>query len=368
LSAASVAPVSTGIVDGQPSRWLRIFAWVSFIANVVIIGTGGAVRLTGSGLGCSEWPLCTPESLVPTAELGIHGLIEFGNRTMTGVLVLAALAVLFTLLGAVGGRPAVMNATGYAIYAVVAGAIFFAAAALVGLPGFSFFNAILLTVVGIAAVRSLHITNARRDLVLLAWIALIGVVMQAFVGGITVLTKLNPAIVGFHYVSSLLLACITAAFIVRMNAPSTARELQVPKPYAILTHITTFAMAVLIFVGVLTTAAGPHSGDANIERNGFDASLLAHLHSWPGYVTFALVLALVIWAAVKRLPPLKWAVVLLVLLIVQILVGIYQARNGLPPFFVGVHMVLATLAASAMTVMVLKLKRLRAVAIAETER
>lgn len=357
MSAASVAPVNTGIVHGQPGRWLRIFAWVSFITNVVIIGTGGAVRLTGSGLGCSEWPLCTPESLVPTAELGIHGLIEFGNRTMTGVLVLAALAVLFTLLGAVGGRPVVKNAIGYAVYGVVAGAVFFAAAALVGLPGFSFFNAVLLTVVGIAAVRSLHITNTRRDLVVLAWIVLLGVVMQAFVGGITVLTKLNPAIVGFHYVSSLILACVAAAFIVRMHEPETSRERQVPKAYAILTHVTTFAMAVLIFVGVLTTAAGPHSGDENIERNGFDASLMAHLHSWPGYITFALALALVVWAAAKRLPTLRWALTLLALLIVQILVGIYQARNGLPPLFVGIHMVLATLAAATMTVLVLRLKK-----------
>lgn len=342
---------------GGLPRLLVISAWVSFLANVIIIGTGGAVRLTGSGLGCSEWPLCTPDSLVPTAELGIHGLIEFGNRTLTGLLVVAALAVLFTTLAHFGGKAAVRNALGYAIYAVIAGVAFFASAALVGLPGFSFFNAILLTVVGIAAVRSMSLVKMRRDLVVLSWIVLIGVVMQAFVGGITVLTKLNPAIVGFHYVSSLILACIAAVFLVRMRQPALPRELQVPKAYAILTHITTLAMAVLIFVGVLTTAAGPHSGDANIERNGFDASLLAHLHSWPGYVTFALVLVLVIWAAMKKLPTLGWGLTLLAIMVVQIAVGVYQARNGLPPLFVGVHMVLAALAASAMTVFVLRLKR-----------
>ena len=94
-----------GYVAGkQFPRWLSVSAWVSFVLNVVIIGTGGAVRLTGSGLGCSEWPLCTPESLVPTPELGIHGLIEFGNRTITGLLVFAALAVLLPLLHSVGGR------------------------------------------------------------------------------------------------------------------------------------------------------------------------------------------------------------------------------------------------------------------------
>ena len=68
-------------VDGR----IRTFAWLSFLAEVLIIATGGAVRLTGSGLGCPTWPTCTPGSLIPTAEMGIHGIIEFGNRTLTGV-------------------------------------------------------------------------------------------------------------------------------------------------------------------------------------------------------------------------------------------------------------------------------------------
>ncbi|MBP6684982.1 MAG: COX15/CtaA family protein, partial [Leucobacter sp.] len=69
-------------------------AWASFVLNVLIIATGGAVRLTGSGLGCTDWPLCTPGSLVPTQEQSYHALIEFGNRTISGPLLLAALAVL----------------------------------------------------------------------------------------------------------------------------------------------------------------------------------------------------------------------------------------------------------------------------------
>jgi cytochrome c oxidase assembly protein subunit 15 len=86
---------------------LRVFAWLSFIAEVIIIGTGGAVRLTGSGLGCDQWPLCTPGSLVPTQELGIHGLIEFGNRTMTGAVgILALLVLLFARSAASSSRQA----------------------------------------------------------------------------------------------------------------------------------------------------------------------------------------------------------------------------------------------------------------------
>ena len=347
-----------GYVAGkQFPRWLSVSAWVSFVLNVVIIGTGGAVRLTGSGLGCSEWPLCTPESLVPTPELGIHGLIEFGNRTITGLLVFAALAVLLPLLHNVGGRRLLTNALWFAAGGIGVGFVGWIVAGTVRLPEFVVFSAIVLLAVIVASVQSLRITSRRRDLVTLAWIVLIGVVAQAFVGGITVLTELNAFIVGFHYVASLVLVCVTAAFIVRMRDPHGPRERAVPLPFLILTHVATFCMAIVIVMGVLTTANGPHSGDEQVIRQGFDATLLSHLHAWPGYVTFALVLTLVIWAAVAKLRPLKWLVTLIVLLIVQIIVGVYQAREGLPPLFVGVHMVLAALNAAALTVTVLRLKR-----------
>lgn len=338
-------------------RFLTFSAWASFVLNVIIIGTGGAVRLTGSGLGCSQWPLCTPDSLVPTAELGIHGIIEFGNRTLTGFLSVAAISVLFAVLSHLGGWPAVRNALGYAAYGVVAGAVFMTTAILVGLPGFIFFTATLLTVVGAAGVRSLSVVGKRKDLVSMAWIVLFGVILQAFVGGVTVLTELNPFIVGFHYIVSIALVCVTTAFIVRMYQPAGARARQVPRGFAILTHVTTLALTISVLMGVLTTANGPHSGDADVIRNGFDATLLSHFHSWPGYLTFALVIVLVVWSSLKRLAPRNWTIALLAALIVQIAVGVFQSRNGLPPLAVGVHMVLATLTASAMTVTVLRLKR-----------
>jgi cytochrome c oxidase assembly protein subunit 15 len=135
------------------------------------------------------------------------------------------------------------------------------------------------------------------------------------------------------------------------------RERAVPKGFAILTHVTTLFMAITVLFGVLTTGAGPHSGDESIVRDGFDATLLSHIHAWPGYISLALVLALVGWSAAKRLRPLRWSIALLAVLIVQIGVGVFQARSGLPPFAVGVHMVLASLTAAAMTVVVLRLKR-----------
>lgn len=280
-------------------RLLRVVAWLSFLAETLIIGTGGAVRLTGSGLGCPTWPTCTADSLVATPEMGIHGVIEFGNRTLTGLVGILALAVVILVW---------------------------------------------------------RMRRTRRDLFVLALIVLGGVVAQAIVGGITVLTGLNPFIVGFHYVVSLILVCVCAAFLVRLDEPGGARVRVVPAWYARLTHLTTGVLALTIAFGVLTTGAGPHSGDAAAGRNGFNAEILEHVHAWPGYALLALTVTLAVVAWRRGLPTRTWVGVLLAAEAVQILVGLYQARNGLPELAVGVHMVLAALTAAAMTVVVLRLK------------
>ncbi|WP_353055422.1 COX15/CtaA family protein [Leucobacter sp. CX328] len=281
-------------------RTLKTFAWISFLLNVLIIATGGAVRLTGSGLGCTEWPLCTPGSLVPTAELSYHSLIEFGNRTISGPLLIAALAVV---------------------------------------------------------ILTRRIRAQRRDLSILSWLVLSLVLLQAFVGGVVVWVDLAAFLVGFHYIVSLIIIGIAAAYVVLMKQPAGPRVRVVPKGYAILSHVSTLGMAILIIMGVLTTASGPHSGDENVIRNGFDASFLAHLHAWPGYITGTLLVILMVWSIAKKLPTAKWAVTLALLVFVQILVGIYQARNGLPALVVGVHMVLAALSVATMTAAMLSLKR-----------
>lgn len=362
---ATTAPAPAADRNGAPHRLpspfgrpLRVLAWLSFLAEVIIIGTGGAVRLTGSGLGCSEWPLCTPESLVPIYEVqGIHGIIEFGNRTMTGLVGILAIAVLLLTLSAVGGRRSVKAALWFALGGLVTGGIFFGIAMFFVEDAFPFFSLglILATIAG--AVHSLRITAERRDLTLLAWIVLIGVVAQAFVGGITVLTGLNPFIVGFHYASSLILVCVTAAFLVRMKQTAAPRVSVVPRWFAVLSHVTGLALAVTIFFGVLTTGSGPHSGDAAVIRDGFDATVLAHVHSWPGYILAALVAAMAISAWMLHLEPRRWLLVLALAILVQIGVGIWQARDGLPGLLVGIHMVLAALSAAAYTVVVLRLKK-----------
>lgn len=281
-------------------RRVRVVAWLSFLAQTIIIATGGAVRLTGSGLGCPTWPLCTEGSLVTTPEMGIHGIIEFGNRLMTGVVGIVALLVVLSIW---------------------------------------------------------RLRRERRDLWTLALVVVLGIVAQAIVGGITVWTGLNPFIVGFHYVASLVLVCVTAAYLVRLDSAPGPRERAVPVWYAALTHATTAVLAVSIVFGVLTTASGPHSGDADAGRTGYNAELLEHVHAWPGYALLVLTLVLVVGAWRLRLPTLRWSLVLLTVELVQIGVGLYQARNGLPPLAVGIHMVLAALTAATMTVLVLKLKR-----------
>lgn len=281
---------------------IRVVAWLSFLAEVLIIATGGAVRLTGSGLGCPTWPLCTADSLVPTEELSYHSLIEFGNRLMTGVV--GIIAVLLVLL-------------------------------------------------------LWRLRTQRRDLFTLSLIVVGGVIAQAIVGGITVWTGLNPFIVGFHYMASVTLVCVTAAFLVRMREEPGPRVAAVPRWYALTAHVTTFFLALTIIVGVLTTGAGPHSGDAAAGRSGFNVELLEHLHAWPGYMLLALSVVLLVgsWSRRSHVPSLAlWTALLVIVELVQITVGIYQARNGLPPIFVGVHMVLAALTAATMTVVVLRLK------------
>lgn len=287
-------------LDVRPSIALRVAAWASFVAETTIIATGGAVRLTGSGLGCPSWPTCTPESLIPTDDLTYHSLIEFGNRLMTGVVGIVAVVVVLLVW---------------------------------------------------------RMRRSRRDLWILSLVVLGGVVAQALVGGITVWTGLNPFIVGFHYVASLLLVCVTAAFLTRLYDRPGPRVRAVPDWYATLAVATAVVMAVSIAFGVLTTGAGPHSGDSEtLLRNGFDAGLFEHVHAWPGYALLALTLVLLIPAFTMRLATRKWALALLIIELVQVAVGLYQARNGLPVIAVGAHMVLAALTAAAMTVLLLRMR------------
>jgi cytochrome c oxidase assembly protein subunit 15 len=291
------------IIDWLPTRVDRrliVLGWVYLAAQIFLVGTGGLVRLTSSGLGCPTWPKCTADSIVNTPEMGIHGVIEFGNR----------------LLGVVLGLVAI-----------------------------------------VAFVAVLRMRKSRPDLFRLTLLAGLGIPAQAVIGGISVLTQLNPYVVGLHFVISVGLVGLCTAFVYRLYTGSAPRERVVPVWYLIVAHVTTLVVAVTIAVGILTTGSGPHAGDADAPRNGLDSEFLQHVHSWPAYLTLALTLVLVLWAVTLRLPLRRWAFLLLAVELAQTAVGLIQANLGLPAVLVGIHMVLACVLASVMTALVLNLKQ-----------
>ena len=268
---------------------VRFFAWASLVSQTLIIGTGGAVRLTGSGLGCPTWPRCTEESFVSTPEMGFHGLIEFGNRLLTFLLIIIAIGMFLMVVRQRATRP---------------------------------------------------------ELLRLAVILGLGIPAQAVIGGITVLTNLNPYVVGLHYLLSAVLVGLAAWLLYRVRVGPASGIRQAPRGYPGLVIASLVALTVSINIGVLVTGSGPHAGDGGAARNNLDSEMLQHLHSWPSYITAALVVFGLVWTLSIGVPAVsrraRRAVIGAVgVTIAQIGVGLYQARNGLPELFVGIHMVLA---------------------------
>ena len=281
-------------------RRVIVAAWATFVVQVGIVGTGGLVRLTGSGLGCPTWPRCTPESLVNTPEMGIHGVIEFGNRLLTFVLVIVAIVTFLFVV---------------------------------------------------------RMRRRRRDLFWLALVIGLYVPLQAVIGGITVLTNLNPYVVGLHYFASVVLVALAAVLLVRVYAQPGPRVRAVPSWYAAVSHVASALVLVTVVVGILVTGSGPHAGDGGAARNGLDPEFMQHVHSWPAYALFVLTLVLVAGARRTR-PALRlplWTGLLLATELAQIVVGLWQARTGLPIVLVNIHMVLAVLLVAAMTVVAMHL-------------
>jgi heme a synthase len=273
---------------------LRGWSIVSLVMNIVIVVTGGLVRLTGSGLGCPTWPRCTEDSYVSHPELGIHGAIEFGNRLFTLVLIIAAaLTLVSAMLYRENGRP-------------------------------------------------------RPDLRWLAGGLALGIPLQGVIGGITVLTQLNPYVVGLHLLLSMVLIAL-AVWLVRKAwhlAPARVSGLSVAA-----TRVTFVLMWLAIWLGTLVTGSGPHAGDENAPRNGLDAMLLTGLHSGMVYATIA---ASVICFVLLRS---RAAVLLLLVEVVQGGIGVAQYQLGLPIWLVALHLLGASLAIATVTNLMLSVTR-----------
>ncbi len=270
-------------------RLLWPLAVANLVANIGIVVTGGAVRLTGSGLGCPTWPRCTDGSYVPHGELGVHGAIEFGNRMLT--FVLAAIAVACWLAALVAYRRA---------------------------------------------------DTDRRPLVLATVIAL-GVPSQALIGGVTVLTDLNPWIVSFHLLVSMAIIGVCVLLLdelrgpVRPAAPPGVRRLG----WAVLA-----AGWVVLYVGTVVTGSGPHAGDLDSPRTGLDPLQVSQLHADAVFLFVGLTVGLVLTvpAAARRA-----ALLLLAVQLLQGTVGVVQYVTDLPTVLVGFHLLGAALVSAAMT-------------------
>ena len=281
-------------------RRTKVVAWIYLAAQIMLVTTGGAVRLTSSGLGCPTWPKCTADSLVNTPEMGIHGVIEFGNRMLGGVL--AVLAIL-------------------------------------------------------AFLSVVRLLRSRADLFWLSFAAGLGVPFQAVLGGITVLTGLSWWVVGMHFIASMILVVLTTVFLVRVYAVPGPRVRAVPGWYAATAYVTSVVVAVTIVFGIVTTGSGPHAGDAKTPRNGLNPEIIEHVHAIPAYLTFALTLVLVLGAwRIRSTPVHRFTLLLLAVELVQIAVGLIQSNTGLPGVLVGLHMTLAATLAAVMTAVVLSLK------------
>lgn len=325
------SPPTTSWRERLTRRVTRVLATANLVCQIGIILTGGVVRLTGSGLGCSTWPQCEPGEFSPVLhpEATYHPFVEFGNRTLTGVLLVVALL----LAAAVWNAPALRT-------------------------------------------RS-------RSLRLLALTPLLGVLAQALIGGITVLLHLHPGVVGFHFLVSAVLVWASTVLVVRLREGDDAPEpvlkpsgtsgrwlRAVPAVFAVLT------LAVVV-LGILTTGSGPHSGDDEVGyRFALDPVVLAKAHAWTVWLFVAALVAtlVVVTRAVAggrtdnaapdpgsaldtaRARALRQWWVLLAVTLLQGAIGYAQYFTGLPVPLVALHLLGSALLVSATTFAVLALR------------
>jgi len=267
-------------------------ALVTFQAGIVV--TGGAVRLTGSGLGCPTWPECTPGSYTPVphqAQGRLHSWIEFGNRLLTFVLILSILAA----------------------------------------------------VIGVLRWRKQY--PEQKKLLWLALAQLLGVVAQIVLGGITVLTHLNPLTVGAHFLLSIIL--LAASLSLRQRMLQTPR-ISLSSTSTLLVRILLVLTAFVITLGTVVTGSGPHAGDIQAKRYHLDPRTISWLHADSVIALVALTFALLLVVKVSedvshRSLIMRKVGLFFFICLAQGLIGYIQYFTGLPEALVAAHLLGADL-------------------------
>ncbi|MFI7295803.1 heme A synthase [Streptomyces sp. NPDC050121] len=265
-------------------RTVQRAALFALVMSVVIVVTGGAVRLTGSGLGCPTWPKCTADSLTATSAMGFHGAIEFGNRMLTYVL---CAAVGWAIIAARSEKP------------------------------------------------------YRRSLTRLGWAQFWLVMGNAVLGGIVVLVGLNPYTVAAHFLLASALTAVATLMWQRTREGDGAPEPVVGTSVRQLVWFLVGASALLIAVGTVVTGSGPHAGDSSeVERMPLDWETVSKLHAVLAWIVVTLTFAL--WFVLKAVDspkgPLDRVRDLFLVLLAQGVIGYVQYFTDLPEALVGVHM------------------------------
>ena len=274
---------------GKRSIAGRIFTLLVFLQGALIV-TGGAVRVTGSGLGCPTWPECTPGSYTPVpnqAEGQVHAWIEFGNRLLTFVLLITALAVF------------------------------------------------------IISLRITKTATAKNRVRFLSILQMLGILGQGLLGGITVLTDLHPLPVAGHLILSIFL--VSGAISLRYEVVGLQQE----KPTGLvqfLLPIYTWLTLSVIVIGTVVTGSGPHAGDEKAQRFGIDARVISWLHA--DFVIALLILSALLYLIIRQSGSKilkKRMGIFLIIALGQGSIGYIQYFTGLPEALVAAHLLGATL-------------------------
>ncbi|MEY3430219.1 MAG: hypothetical protein RJB30_151 [Actinomycetota bacterium] len=276
-----------GSLTASVTKALRRLATLMVVTQSMIVVTGALVRLTGSGLGCSTWPECTPGSYTPTPdqpEAPLHAWIEFGNRLLTFVLLLNALALMFSIL-----------------------------------------------------------RNRRRDLRLLGALQIIGILAQGVLGGITVLTGLNPATVAAHFLLSILIIAAALSLRQRVHGITPSQISLNPLTRRISQGLLILTFLVIL-MGTVVTGSGPHAGDSTAERFNLDSKMMAWLHADLVIALLGTTIALLIAIRLGESEQVKeeWGGrvrLFLIVCLAQGLIGYVQYFTGLPEVIVAFHII-----------------------------
>ena len=303
--ATSFARLRAGLPVGITTPWLRRILVGNLVGQALIVVTGGLVRLTGSGLGCPDFPTCYGNSYIPVAHQpqGGHVYIEFANRMMTTVLSLLA-----------------------------AGAL-------------------------LAVLRHRREGKGSRRLVVLGTLPLAGVAVQALIGGVTVLTGLNPGVVAVHFLVSMVLVAVSTVLVLAAwgGAVSSGGEVPASTVSRILGCALALVAAAVLGLGTLVTGSGPHSGDADDpNRFPFNVATMARAHSGSVWLFVVLLITLSVVVRRQRIGGTArlGTAALGAVTVLQGVIGYVQYALGVPIVLVAFHMLGAALLVVATTVTV----------------